>query len=215
MKKIWFITSWDDGSLFDFRIANLLHRYNFPGIFFIPNITELSDDQIEHLDDMGFTIGGHTVNHPPDLKLLEGQQLKDEIVLNKKYLEDVIGKEIKWFCYPKGRYNDETIKELVEAGYKYARTTVSGSTKEIENPYRIKTSVHVYPQNNVYGKPDWEEQAKKLLNEVIKRGGVFHLWGHSWEVDKFNQWKQLESFLRYAQDLIRFNVLEVNDISLC
>lgn len=27
---------------------------------------------------------------------------------------------------------------------------------------------------------------------------VFHLWGHSWEIEKYGMWEELEKFLEYV-----------------
>ena len=37
-----------------------------------------------------------------------------------------------------------------------------------------------------------------MLDYVCLHGGVFHLYGHSREVQEFDGWQQLDSFLRYA-----------------
>jgi hypothetical protein len=36
-----------------------------------------------------------------------------------------------------------------------------------------------------------------VFDEVLAKGGVFHLWGHSWEVDKNNDWYALRRVLDY------------------
>ena len=37
-----------------------------------------------------------------------------------------------------------------------------------------------------------------MLDHVCLHGGVFHLWGHSRELEAFDGWRQLDGFLRYA-----------------
>ena len=39
---------------------------------------------------------------------------------------------------------------------------------------------------------DWVHAADALIALVRRRGGVFHLWGHSWEVEENGQWGRLE-----------------------
>jgi len=34
-----------------------------------------------------------------------------------------------------------------------------------------------------------------LLERTLSRGGVFHLWGHSWEIEQERQWDRLEELL--------------------
>ena len=44
---------------------------------------------------------------------------------------------------------------------------------------------------------------KILLNVVRRRGGVFHLWGHSWELEQTAQWQRLDAVLRLLGELRR------------
>jgi hypothetical protein len=43
-----------------------------------------------------------------------------------------------------------------------------------------------------YRQSDWVQTAEAVLEHVLDSGGVFHLWGHSWEVDELGQWGNLE-----------------------
>ncbi|MFW6121193.1 MAG: polysaccharide deacetylase family protein [Petrotogales bacterium] len=45
-------------------------------------------------------------------------------------------------------------------------------------------------------KTDWVEVTKTAIEHVNRRGGIFHLWGHSWEIEKYNLWGQLEGILK-------------------
>ena len=36
-----------------------------------------------------------------------------------------------------------------------------------------------------------------LFDRVLEEGGVFHLWGHSWELEQTGQWARLEEVLRH------------------
>lgn len=47
-------------------------------------------------------------------------------------------------------------------------------------------------ENNEYS---WLDIALFVYKEIKKIDGVFHLWGHSWEIEEQNLWKELESFL--------------------
>jgi len=48
------------------------------------------------------------------------------------------------------------------------------------------------------GKGDFMSRLQAMLDHVCLHGGVFHLWGHSRELEAFDGWRQLDSFLRYA-----------------
>ena len=44
----------------------------------------------------------------------------------------------------------------------------------------------------LYTRSDWVATAEAVLEHVLNSGGVFHFWGHSWEVDELDQWENLE-----------------------
>jgi len=188
------ISSWDDGTSEDVGLAKMLKAYKIPSIFFIPNTSELSEEFLKQLVVDGFEVGGHTVSHPNDLKVLPDELLRREIFKNKEDLEKITGQEITKFCYPSGRYNEKTIEVLKEAGYTEARTTLVGNYKQPEDPFRISTSAHVYPHRKEYCGKKWHEFATEMFNKAIKNDGVFHLWGHSLEITKFSLWEELEEF---------------------
>ena len=50
---------------------------------------------------------------------------------------------------------------------------------------------------------DWPRVVRTMLPEVIERGGVFHLWGHSWEIEQTGQWRQLEEALQWLGQFTR------------
>lgn len=195
-------TSWDDGCIFDNRIAMLLEKYELPGIFYIPNISKLKKEQslsVEEIKDLSekFEIGGHTFSHPMDLKELDEKMLHIEIGQNKKWLESIIGKEIYSFCYPRGRYNEQVIEALIDLNFKEARTTVVLNTDLPQDNFRIATTIHAYPERLEYHGRNWLELAKEQFDMAKNKDGYYHIWGHSLEVEKFGLWDDLENLFKY------------------
>jgi hypothetical protein len=47
---------------------------------------------------------------------------------------------------------------------------------------------------------DWPALARSLLQESLRYGGVFHLWGHSWELQATAQWHHLNDVLRFMSE---------------
>jgi peptidoglycan/xylan/chitin deacetylase (PgdA/CDA1 family) len=193
-------TSWDDGDVWDTKIAVLLKKYNLPGIFYIPTWRDLGEMDIKGLVKDGFEIGGHTHTHSLDLKRLSCGQLIREIFDNKRYLENLINKEITSFCYPRGRYNEQVMQIVKEAGYKEARTTLVGHTDYPENKFKKHTTVHVRSGRKEYKNLSWFDYAIKKLDEAIEKDSYFHLWGHSAEIEEYNQWDKLEEFFKILYD---------------
>lgn len=196
------ITSWDDGSVLDLKVAKLLLKYKLPGIFYIVvNNVGLPDflswDDIKWLDKNGFEIGSHTMTHPSDLKMVYDEDLKYEILSSKELLDSALGHPVKSFCYPRGRYDERVMRQVAEAGYLEARTTIVGKIKPPEDKLETHTSVHVYPNRKEYNGKDWVEFAEMMYRGAKEfEDTVFHLWGHSWEVEKYQQWEKLEEFLK-------------------
>jgi glycosyltransferase involved in cell wall biosynthesis len=216
-KTIAVTTSWDDGHKLDTRLAKLLKNYGIKGTFYICP----QDREFKHADLLSpqgilsisedFEIGGHTITHP-HLTKITGSQADDEIAQSKTYLEGLLQKEVTAFCYPYGDYNEE-VKGLVKKhGYKLARTTKRYAFDVSQDVFALPTTFHTYAHysdlhkilyfagfslKNVEKYWDWEKLAMALFDRTCLTGGVFHLWGHSWEIEKYNGWQKLENVLSY------------------
>src|SRR5690606_15912954 len=101
------------------------------------NFCSMSSDQlVDPASQSLFELGGHTESHPAlDFHDLEFQ--RNEITLNKIFLENLTGKKIAFFAYPSGRFNEKTIGVLKEAGYKAAFTTRSGFISLKNDAYQL------------------------------------------------------------------------------
>jgi len=222
-----FLCSFDDGNQLDMELAELLIKYKIPTVFYIPIKSDLYEGQIERLAGISdipcetcektkglFDIGAHTINHPADLKLLGDDELTREIAGSKEALEKIVKRPVTRFCYPRGRFDDRVKKAVKNAGFKEARTTKSGSINFSEDNLAVRPTVHVHPSkrydcngNESFEPEDgkdlmtWKEFAEFSLDKVIKEGGRFELWGHSYEIfEKYHQEEFLEDFLAYMDD---------------
>ncbi|WP_431065185.1 polysaccharide deacetylase family protein [Methylotuvimicrobium sp.] len=97
----------------------------------------LSADQIREMSDAGMEIGSHTCSHP-DLSQLSFKQQLEELTRSKQLLEDLLQKPVTGFAYPFGRYNEDTLKAVRAAGYKWACSTRSGWFKKEDDPLLIR-----------------------------------------------------------------------------
>jgi len=191
------VTSWDDGNEYDLRIAQLLLRYGIGGIFYIPTEkSHLSRHDIRFLSEH-FEIGGHTVSHPLDMKKLSNEQMHYEVKMNKWWLENIIGKKITSFCYPRGRYNDTVIDVVKSEGFTEARTTLVGNIEYPTDMFRISTTVHVHRERKEYNGRSWFEFATALYEKAETNNSYYHLWGHSIEVEEQKLWGELEELFKY------------------
>jgi len=211
-------TSWDDGHVLDLRLANLLARYGIRGTFYVaPQNVEFAPGR--RLDDAaiaklatGFEIGAHTLTHRR-LTTLSLKEAQREIVDGKEALESIIGFPVKAFCYPGGLYDAGHVKLVRAAGFSVARTTQRFAISLPTDPLQMPTTVHAYrhlANNNALKLAKcrpllafnlvrcWDRMAELLFDQVLASNGVFHLWGHSWEVDRHKDWRRLERVLAYV-----------------
>lgn len=222
-----FTTSWDDGHPLDLRIAELLARHGFAGTFYVPCRNSerrpvLSTAELRELSAR-FEVGSHTADHTR-LDVISSEAARAQIVAGKRGLEDQLGQRVDGFCYPFGGYSDAVRAEVVAAGFRYARTTSSLWLDAPHDTFRIPTTIQLYPhRRRTYAKNfasgrSWLARASafsiafrrrtldSLLIELLERAragaGMFHLWGHSWEIDEQGLWGALERFLARAADLV-------------
>jgi peptidoglycan-N-acetylglucosamine deacetylase len=207
MKKI-VTTSWDDGHKMDLKLACLLQKYNMPATFYIspahkefPKKVLLSAQEIQFLNEI-FEIGGHTLRHH-NLARVPLDVAIDDIKAGKDLLETIIGKKLQSFAYPYGAYTEQVQKTVLHLGFTLARTTQRFSTEISGQHYELPTTVHAYThlsdllQISRYGTIQWPKLARYFFDRTMKYGGVFHLWGHSWEIDRAGAWQSLETVFKY------------------
>lgn len=192
-------TSWDDGHSLDKKLASMLKDHNLSGVFYLPTRCAMFTE-IDSLQADGFEIGAHSMTHPQDMKLLTTEDIDWEIGSNKKLLElEMLGEKVTKFCYPRGRYDDRAIEVLKKYHFKSARTTKVFSIKPPEDPFRTDTTIHVYPRAEYLGEP-WDVVAMDWALKASQEAGIFHLWGHSWEIDRLEQWNNLEMFFKWLNE---------------
>jgi peptidoglycan/xylan/chitin deacetylase (PgdA/CDA1 family) len=213
-------TSWDDGHPLDRRIADLLQRYGLTGTFYIPRNAGWPTMTAGEIRELGsrFEVGAHTLDHTALNRTTDDEAMR-QLSGSRQWIEDVTGKPCRVFCFPAGKYKREQLLLVRGAGYLSARTIELLSTDlphRVEGLALIPTTVQAYPHSPVaYAKNalkrrslvnlfrtwallcrrDWQKLAKKLLERTLLHGGVFHLWGHSWEIEQQHQWDRLEKLL--------------------
>ena len=112
----------------------ILDKHNFPATFFIVcnfvsegdeeggDATHMSWSEILMLQDGGYEIGSHTLNHD-NLDEMSGEQAEKEVVDSKKCLENNGVKNVRAFSYPfNGGYENEEVVSKVAEHYEIART---------------------------------------------------------------------------------------------
>ena len=226
--RTYVTTSWDDGHPLDLHVADLLTKYGVHGTFYAPMRAQngtMTAAQIRELA-RGFEIGAHTLDHVV-LTRADEHQARQQIEGSKSWLEDSTGLPCLMFCPPEGKYSHRHVTMVRRAGYLGLRS-VELASLDYPRPRAglmlMPTSVQAYPHSAVvfyknavkragFGNlwryivdgrsTDWPGLAGSLLRRAVDDGGVFHLWGHSWELEQTGQWQRLDAVLRMMSGLAR------------
>jgi peptidoglycan-N-acetylglucosamine deacetylase len=168
-----------------------------------------------------FEIGAHTLQHAAIDRLSEGDAIV-QLSGSREWIEQLTGRDCRVFCFPGGKFRNKQLRLVRQAGYQAARTVelLSNTTPRcVDSLWVIPTTIQVFPHGpSAYAKNavkrfsasamfrlprvllarDWAALARDLFLQTVDRGGVFHLWGHSWEIAEQGQWQALEDFLAFA-----------------
>jgi len=211
-------TSWDDGHCLDEQLADVLADHGVAASFYLaPKNAEIrADRRLSHASirriAQSFEIGSHTLTHPR-LTRLDSASAAREIALGRDELEQVVGKSVTSFCYPYGAYNVQHVKMVEDLGFVVGRTTRRFCVEWPSNLLQMSTTSHavrrkadawpVLRRSRTASQAlstwaSWDVLARRLFEEALVKGGVYHLWGHSWEIEENGDWQRLRSFLRYV-----------------
>jgi peptidoglycan/xylan/chitin deacetylase (PgdA/CDA1 family) len=138
------VITFDDGySDFYSNAFPVLNRYGFRASVFLPTAYIgdtrrrlkgrecLTWSEIRELQKHGTWFGSHTVNHP-QLRDLDAQALRSEIVTSKQTIEDKLGCPVESFAYPyafpetESDFKNRLRQLLGQAGYKNGVCTTIG-----------------------------------------------------------------------------------------
>lgn len=214
-------TSWDDGHPLDLRLAELLREHNLRATFYIPRSAPrgtMNPSQIRELAG-SFEIGGHTLDHV-FLTQVPDAEADRQIGGCKSWVEQSTGKPCAMFCPPAGRFTRHHLQTARDRGFVGIRSvellSVSAPRRVggiLIMPTTLQAHAHhgmAYARNAakrgtwanfwqylIHGCPaNWETLVEPLIQKALIGGGVFHLWGHSWELELNSQWERLGRVLR-------------------
>ncbi|NLL84791.1 MAG: polysaccharide deacetylase family protein [Lentisphaerae bacterium] len=122
-KPIAVTFSYDDGRIHDLQLIELLNKYGFKGTFHLNSGTigkpgKVTEDEIR-THYTGHEVALHTVTHPqpthtPDIVMLE------EVLQDRRSLEEITGQIINGMSYPYGRWTAATCDILRACGIVYS-----------------------------------------------------------------------------------------------
>lgn len=149
-KRPGIIVTFDDGDKSHIKIvAPILDKYGFQGWFFVPVALLGQPGYLSNSDlrlmDKNHNIGSHTNMHLRLKKDTPAPILNFEIFTSKLILEDILGHEVKSFCWVGGElgsYSKNAYECIKKTGYKYAFMTNS-------YPVRFNTDHYILQRTNI------------------------------------------------------------------
>lgn len=202
--------SYDDGVTQDRRLVALFNKYGIKATFnlnsellgrdghLIREGMRISHVKVEPAEVRelyaGHEIAVHTLTHPNLAEVTDDEEIVRQVERDRENLSELAGYEVTGMAYPGGGINfTEHAAELIEkrTGVKYARTTVCnyGFGRQ-DNFYQFKPSVyHIMEMDRML------ELGKRFLESKAEEQQIFYIWGHSYEFDYHDTWKDFEAFL--------------------
>jgi len=182
--------SYDDGQIHDRRLIDIFNRHGIRGTFHL-NSGHFSAPHIVTVEEVpalyaGHEVAGHTVSHPA-LTQISRERVLQEIVEDRRVLEQIVGYPVRGFAYPGGDFSDSVVDLLPALGIDYARTTHT-------NPrFNITEDFLRWPFSCHHG--HCLESAQKFLAVPPLFGlQLFQVMGHSYEFDRADNWQMIEEF---------------------
>ena len=144
------ILSFDDGMRSHFEIATpILEKYGFTGWFFVPtqrivfdDVTDsntLTQEQIRYLG-RAHVVGSHTQTHCRMSESVPVQQMQFEINGSQRELEEILGRDIRIFCWVGGEeftYSSKAAK-IVKKTYDLGFMTNNSIIRKSTDPMQLQ-----------------------------------------------------------------------------
>lgn len=188
--------SYDDGQIFDRRLAELLRSHGMKGTFHL-NTGNLEQGEqgssfvaVGELKQVyeGHEIACHGVQHR-NPTTITAQQLLVELQEDRKTLEKLTGEMVQGMSYAFGNYSPEVIEVAKSVGIKYSRT--------------VKGTHSFFPPADFM---QWhptchhDDHLLELADRFLDVAGFYELplmyvWGHSFEFGNSGDWSVIETFV--------------------
>jgi peptidoglycan/xylan/chitin deacetylase (PgdA/CDA1 family) len=108
--------TFDDGFRSHYDVARCLSAIGVKATFFITthtygeNFLASTPEKIIEMSEMGHEIGSHSCTHPNFL-LLSASERERELKESRKWLENLLGKNIRSFAYPYFLYDEKVLRD--------------------------------------------------------------------------------------------------------
>lgn len=187
--------SYDDGKIYDRRLIEIFNQYGIKGTFHLNSGLMESDEERIQLKEIptlyaGHEVACHTYTHPT-IERCPAAQVIQQIIEDRKCLEDAVGYPVRGLSYPNGSFSPEIKALLPACGIEYSR--IVGSTDAFSMPHDLYewTSTCHHSHNLMQNAEAFAALSKTQYLYMM------YVWGHSYEFPRDNIWDLIESFCAF------------------
>jgi peptidoglycan/xylan/chitin deacetylase (PgdA/CDA1 family) len=96
-------------------------------------------EEVLEMDRSGWvSIGAHTMHHPLLTYLTDPEELRREVQECREVLEQRLGHPVRTFCYPAGKFGEQSVQAVKAAGYTWAVTTIDEVNTPAIDPFLLR-----------------------------------------------------------------------------
>ena len=192
--------SYDDGKIADRRLVSLFNEYGLKATFNVNTALEGRAFKQPYEERIplseykelykGHEVACHTATHPTIARCPK-EQIVQQVIEDRRKLEEIMGTTIRGMAYPNGSFSDEVVDIFKSCGIVHARTVNS-------------TNAFYMPADFLRWNPTCWHGASNLMDlchEFIDLHKtqycyIFYVWGHSYEFERDNNWSVIENFAK-------------------
>ena len=201
MHKI-FLLSFDDGTVYDGRLVELLNKHQIPATF---NLNSGLEDFVwefegkpvrrQHLADIaaqyrGHEIASHSLHHHL-LTGLDDDTLRREVGEDCANLRRIFGVEDLGFAVPFTACGDREVS-IIAPLVRYIRLS------EFREDFALPADPYHIPIHALYNQPDIYNRIYDFSRNTLPVS-LFVMAGHSYELEFLNQWEYMDHLLGYIR----------------
>ena len=194
-KKKALTMSYDDGRQADLRLLQIFNLHGIRATFHLIS-SKLGKGPFIAPEDVRdkfafHEISGHSLTHP-FLTKISGEELVFEVMEDRKNLEALCRYPVRGMSYPYGDYSPELMEALRALGMQYSRTIKSTERFDIPDDFLAWHPTCHHDDPKIF------ELLKSFKAYKRLSMPLFFVWGHSFELDRKDNWEHIERFCAEA-----------------
>lgn len=202
--------SYDDGSIHDRKLLEILNQYGLKCTFNLNSKRFLRNEDFNIEDaksalNLGHEIAIHGAEHLAPCLVTIPAAVRDALVCREE-LENALGTIIRGMAYPDSgvlRFNNSSNYEEVKGYLKALGIAYSRSLGGDNDRFLLPEDWYSWMPTAHHNNPDLFDYIKKFLSLDLNKGWdsgndprLFYLWGHAFEFNDENNWEHLENICK-------------------